>query len=69
MRESQLYDVLAGSHMQDELASQPDAWERAVGMSSERALLPASGERIAVVGCGTSWFMAQSYAVAREATV
>jgi len=67
MRESQLYDVLAGSHMQDELASQPDAWERAVGMSSERALLPASGERIAVVGCGTSWFMAQSYAVAREA--
>jgi len=66
MRESQLYDVLAGSHMHDELSSQPDAWERAVGMSSERALLPASGERIAVVGCGTSWFMAQSYAVARE---
>jgi fructoselysine-6-P-deglycase FrlB-like protein len=30
-------------------------------------LLPADGERVAVVGCGTSWFMAQSYAAAREA--
>jgi fructoselysine-6-P-deglycase FrlB-like protein len=30
-------------------------------------LLPAAGERVAVVGCGTSWFIAQSYAVAREA--
>jgi fructoselysine-6-P-deglycase FrlB-like protein len=39
-----------------------------VGLTAERALLPASGERIAVVGCGTSWFMAQSYAAAREST-
>jgi fructoselysine-6-P-deglycase FrlB-like protein len=30
-------------------------------------LLPAPGERVAVIGCGTSWFMAQSYAAAREA--
>jgi fructoselysine-6-P-deglycase FrlB-like protein len=30
-------------------------------------LLPARGERVAVVGCGTSWFMGQSYAAAREA--
>ena len=29
-------------------------------------LLPARGERVAVVGCGTSWFIAQSYAAARE---
>ena len=29
-------------------------------------LLPAPGERVAVAGCGTSWFMAQSYAAARE---
>ena len=28
--------------------------------------LPARGERVAVAGCGTSWFMAQSYAAARE---
>jgi fructoselysine-6-P-deglycase FrlB-like protein len=28
--------------------------------------LPAPGERVAVAGCGTSWFIAQSYAAARE---
>jgi fructoselysine-6-P-deglycase FrlB-like protein len=28
--------------------------------------LPARGERVAVAGCGTSWFIAQSYAAARE---
>jgi fructoselysine-6-P-deglycase FrlB-like protein len=31
------------------------------------AQLPAKGERIAVVGCGSSWFMAMSYAALREA--
>lgn len=29
-------------------------------------VLPATGERVAVVGCGTSWFMAQAFAVLRE---
>jgi fructoselysine-6-P-deglycase FrlB-like protein len=66
MTDTQGYDANAGAHMEAELASQPDAWERAVGLTAERAVLPASGERIAVVGCGTSWFMAQSYAVLRE---
>ena len=66
MTDTQLYDVHAGAHMEAELASQPEAWERAVGLRAEREVLPASGERIAVVGCGTSWFMAQSYAVLRE---
>lgn len=56
-----------GGHMEDELRSQPDTWARAAGLTAEQALLPAAGERIAVVGCGTSWFMAQSYAAAREA--
>ena len=32
------------------------------------APLPRPGERVAVVGCGTSWFMAQAYAALREAT-
>jgi len=68
MTDTQEYDAHAGAHMEVELASQPDAWERAVGLTAERAVLPASGERIAVVGCGTSWFMAQSYAVLREST-
>ena len=53
---------------ESEIASQPDCWRRAVALLPEVAgLLPAAGERVAVVGCGTSWFIAQSYAVAREA--
>jgi fructoselysine-6-P-deglycase FrlB-like protein len=53
--------------MAAELASQPATWARAAEMRSEQAKLPESGARIAVVGCGTSWFMAQSYACLREA--
>ncbi|WP_313480225.1 SIS domain-containing protein [Microbacterium sp.] len=56
----------AGAHMRAELTSQPETWARAADMRDEQALLPASGARIAVVGCGTSWFMAQSYAALRE---
>ncbi|QNE37844.1 SIS domain-containing protein [Leifsonia shinshuensis] len=52
--------------MEAELRSQPETWARAAALTDEQALLPASGQRIAVVGCGTSWFMAQSYAVLRE---
>ncbi|WP_345761835.1 SIS domain-containing protein [Diaminobutyricibacter sp. McL0608] len=55
-----------GTHMEAELNSQPDTWARAADLRAEQALLPARGERIAVVGCGTSWFMAQSYATLRE---
>ncbi|WP_127359844.1 SIS domain-containing protein [Actinacidiphila soli] len=51
----------------EEIASQPDCWERAAELSTGlTAELPAPGERVAVVGCGTSWFMAQVYAVLRE---
>jgi fructoselysine-6-P-deglycase FrlB-like protein len=53
-------------HMAAELASQPETWAQAASLSAEKALLPASGARIAVVGCGTSWFIAQSYAWLRE---
>ncbi|UKA60072.1 SIS domain-containing protein [Arthrobacter sp. FW306-2-2C-D06B] len=61
-----------GAFMEEELVSQPEVWKRAIGQceleqAKEWHLLPADGERIAVVGCGTSWFMAQSYAAAREA--
>ncbi|GAB3801240.1 SIS domain-containing protein [Humibacter antri] len=55
-----------GADLEAELTSQPDVWARAVALAPERALLPADGQRIAVVGCGTSWFMAQSYASLRE---
>jgi fructoselysine-6-P-deglycase FrlB-like protein len=50
-----------------EVASQPGCWRRAARLASQVAgQLPARGERVAVAGCGTSWFMAQSYAAARE---
>ena len=51
-----------------ETAAQPDCWRRAAALAAEvSGLLPAPGERAAVAGCGTSWFMAQAYAAAREA--
>ena len=51
-----------------EVASQPGCWLRAAGLVPGVAdLLPARGERVAVTGCGTSWFIAQSYAALREA--
>ena len=56
-----------GAQMAAELASQPEMWARAAGMHDERAKLPEAGARVAVVGCGTSWFIAQSYACLREA--
>ena len=55
-----------GAFMRAELDSQPEMWERAAAMGAEQSLLPAHGARVAVVGCGTSWFMAQSYAALRE---
>ncbi|WP_341936021.1 sugar isomerase [Microbacterium sp. LWO14-1.2] len=57
---------LPGAHMRAELTSQPETWARAVELRDEQKRLPAAGERIAVVGCGTSWFMAQAYAALRE---
>ncbi|MFE2023420.1 SIS domain-containing protein [Streptomyces sp. NPDC059499] len=50
-----------------EIASQPDTWLQArdsLGLFSD--VLPRRGERVAVVGCGTSWFMALAYAELRE---
>ena len=58
----------AGRLMEAELASQPECWRRAAELAPGMAgLLPRRGERVAVVGCGTSWFIGQSYAAAREA--
>lgn len=55
------------SFVEIETASQPDCWRRAADLAqSHAAALPAAGERIAVVGCGTSFYMAQAYAALRE---
>jgi fructoselysine-6-P-deglycase FrlB-like protein len=52
-----------------EIMSQPGCWRRAVEVTDRsQELLPRDGERVAVAGCGTSWFMAQAYASLREAT-
>jgi fructoselysine-6-P-deglycase FrlB-like protein len=50
-----------------EIASQPDCWLRALESGAENAaLLPARGERVAVIGCGTSWHIASAFAAARQ---
>ena len=64
-----------------EIASQPDCWRRAIvvardlsgstGLSgatglSGTAALGNPGERLALIGCGTSWFVAQVAAAWRE---
>ena len=55
------------SWMLEELSSQPDNWLQAVETAAEyREALPQPGERVAIVGCGTSFFMAQSAAALRE---
>ena len=52
----------------DEITTQPDCWRRAAKLAvTSGAVLPRPGERVAALGCGTSWFMAQSYAALREA--
>ncbi|MEU3558041.1 SIS domain-containing protein [Streptomyces fragilis] len=55
------------THVEDELTTQPECWQRAADEApGHLAALPAPGERVAVVGCGTSWFMAQAAAALRE---
>ncbi|PWR09178.1 sugar isomerase [Micromonospora sicca] len=55
------------AHVHAEIASQPDCWREAAQLAPAVAdRLPRPGERVAVVGCGTSWFMAMAYAGLRE---
>jgi fructoselysine-6-P-deglycase FrlB-like protein len=69
MSERARQDDAAIGSIEAEIASQPACWRRAAELAPQVAsLLPAPGERVAVAGCGTSWFIAQSYAVAREAS-
>lgn len=57
-----------GALTTDEIRSQPEVWRRAAARAAElSSLLPPSGTRLAVVGCGTSYFIAQAFAAAREA--
>ncbi len=56
------------THLERELLSQPEVWAQVRDRAEEfLPLLPARGQRVAVIGCGTSWFVAQAYASLREA--
>jgi len=50
-----------------EIESQPAIWRRIAELApSLTSSLPAAGSRAAVIGCGTSFYMAQAVAVLRE---
>lgn len=51
-----------------EIASQPAIWREALDTRADRAadLLTMPGARMLVLGCGTSAFMAESFAILRE---
>jgi fructoselysine-6-P-deglycase FrlB-like protein len=51
----------------EEISSQPQMWRQVADLLPQVVdRLPASGERVAIIGCGTSYFIAQAVAVARE---
>ena len=54
-------------HIDQEIVTQPENWLHAAELAPKFAdALPAPGERVAVVGCGTSWFMSMAFAHLRE---
>jgi len=55
------------SHFAEELRSQPELWRRAARLAQNGTPLPAVGERVALIGCGTSLYVAQAIARFREA--
>lgn len=51
-----------------EIESQPDTWTRALELRDDAVrILTRPGERVLVIGCGTSAFVAESFAALREA--
>ncbi|QGN33630.1 SIS domain-containing protein [Microlunatus sp. Gsoil 973] len=58
-----------GSFVTAEIASQPDVWSQGIDLAGKLAdQLPRPGERVAFVGCGTSWFVSQVIAAWRESS-
>ena len=59
---------MSSTHLATEIATQAADWRAVLARVPEaRAALPAKGARVAVTGCGTSYYMAQAYAALREA--
>jgi len=53
--------------VEEEISSQPQVWRQAAALArSVHDLLPAPGERVAFLGCGTSYYIAQAVAASRE---
>src|ERR1700730_10197040 len=56
------------SHLMDEIASEPECGAKAIELvAAAGPALPAPGERVAVIGCGSSLNVARCYASLREA--
>ena len=56
-----------GGQTWDEITTQPESWERAVAQAeTELAGYPANGERVLIMGCGTSYYAAIAWAWIRE---
>ena len=56
------------SDYQREVLTQPELWRRAMALgAAEENRLPRPGARVALVGCGTSLYVAQAVAAFREA--
>jgi fructoselysine-6-P-deglycase FrlB-like protein len=56
------------SEIAHEIASQPTCWARAAELAlAIRAELPQPGDRVVVIGCGTSFYMGRAVAALREA--
>src|SRR5215813_5806642 len=65
---SRLIDWSVMSYLTDEIVSQPACWSRAIELAgSAGTALPGPGERVAVIGCGSSLNVARCYATLREA--
>lgn len=56
-----------GATTRAELTSQPEVWQQALDLTERyRALLPVDGEKVLVVGCGTSYYVGDAYAYLRN---
>lgn len=55
----------AGQHVRSEIASQPQMWRKAAALAAEAAT-KLTGNRMAFVGCGTSFYIAQTLATLWE---
>lgn len=59
-------DDQPGAITATEIASQPSVWSRALDLpTSTTGMLPAAGEPVLVLGCGTSYYMGDAYAYLR----